>query len=207
MSVLADLAMKNNLITFGLLALIGSAAAGLHYRIPIVIVLVCLGLAMFSAVSGVQMIVTRKAEIPTSDSFDSWKEYHTGLSAQLWGVLFLIFSVPLGAFGVLYGMYGDDPPAELFDRMVRSPLISGLAIIVTGAAIGMYGLTRVLPGKAGFVETKIGPFERTLGAIYLTTVSALVVTAGFIRLLSPGTLTRLRDAGIAWVLELVKASN
>ena len=196
--------MRNKLIVLGLIVVILGAGAGIHYRIPIVIVLVCLGLAAFSAVSGVQMILTRKAAIPTSDSFDSHKEYHTGLSAQFWGVLFLIFSVPLGAFGLLYWRYGEDPPAELMARMVASPIISGLAMIVTGVAMGMYGLTRVLPGKAAFVETKIGPFERGLTSVYYSLLGTLVVLAGAIRALAPGTLTRLRDTAIAAVLELAK---
>ena len=196
--------MKNKLIMLGLIAVIGSAAAGLHYRIPLVIVLVCIGLAVFSAVTGVQMIVTRKAVIPTSESFDSHKEYHSGLSAQFWGVLFLMFSVPLGAFGVLYWRYGDDPPAEVMGRLISSPLVSGLAAIAVGIGIVMYGLTRVLPGKAGFVETRIGPFERTLSAVYYSIVGGLVALAGFVRALAPGMLTRLRDAAIAGLLELVK---
>jgi len=196
--------MKNKLMVLGLIAVIGGAAAGIHYRIPIVIVLTCLGLAVFSAVSGVQMIVSRKAVIPTSDSLDAHKEYHTGLSAQFWGVLFLIFSVPLAAFGVLYWRYGDDPPADIMSRMLTSPLISGLAMIVSGVAIGLYGLTRVLPGKAAFVETKIGPVERTLTSVYLVSVGALVVAGGLIRALAPGTLTRMRDGAIAWLLGLVK---
>ena len=46
------------------------------------------------------MILTRKADIPTSGGASAHVEYHTGLSAQFWGVLFLIFSVPIGAFGI-----------------------------------------------------------------------------------------------------------
>ena len=196
--------MKNKLLILGLIVVMAGVCAGLHYRIPIVIVATCLGLAVFSAVTGVQMIMSRKADIPTSDSFDAHKEYHTGLSAQFWGVLFLIFSVPLGAFGVLYWRYGDNPPWDLMARMVSSPIISGLAMIVTGIAIGLYGLTRVLPGKAAFVETKIGPFERGLESVYFSIVGMLIVLAGAVRALAPGTLTRLRDDAIAWVLELAK---
>ena len=51
---------KNNLLIIGLIAIMLGAAAGIHYRIPIVVTVVCIGLAAFSAVIGVQMIVTRK---------------------------------------------------------------------------------------------------------------------------------------------------
>ena len=196
--------MKNKLITLGLIAVIGGAAAGLYYRIPLVIVLVTLGLAVSSAVNGVQMLLTRKAVIPTSDSLQSNKEYHSGLSAQFWGVLFLMFSVPLAAFGLLYWRYGDDPPAEAMRQMISTPLVSGLAAITVGVGFVLYGLTRVLPGKAGFVETGLRPFERILSAVYSCIVGGVVALAGFVRLLAPGMLTRLRDAAIAGVLELVK---
>jgi hypothetical protein len=196
--------MKNKLILLGLLIAILGAGAGIHYRIPIVITLVCIGLAVFSAVTGVQMIVTRKAVIPTSDSFDAHKEYHTGLSAQFWGVLFLMFSVPLGAFGIGYWLYGDDPPTAIIEQMIRSPLISGLAIIVTGTGIALYGLTRMLPGKAAFVETRINPFERAVMGTYSVAVGAIVAAAGVVRAVAPGALTRLRDGAIDWLLALAK---
>jgi len=196
--------MKKKLIPLGVIAVLGGIAAGIHYEIPVVIALVLVFLAVFSAVCGIQMIVTRKADIPTSDSFDPHREYHTGLSAQLYGLLFVMFSVPIGAFGILYWMHGGDPPGEIIDSMVKSPLISGVAIVAVGAGLAMYGLTRVLPGKAAFVETKISLFERSLNAIYLCGVGAVLMLAGIVRVAAPGTLTRLRDAGIAWVLHFFK---
>ena len=62
--------MKKKLIPLGVIAVLGGIAAGIHYEIPVVIALVLVFLAVFSAVCGIQMIVTRKADIPTSDSFD-----------------------------------------------------------------------------------------------------------------------------------------
>ena len=151
------------------------------------------------------MILKRKAVIPTSTGPSAHREFHTGLSAQFWGVLYLIFSVPMGAFGVSYWIYGgDNPPGDIIERMARSPLISGLLIVTTGVAIILYGLTRVLPGKAAFVETKIGGFERGLSAVLNSIVGATLVTAGVIRMLAPGMLTRMRDAAIDWVLTMVK---
>jgi len=196
--------MKNKLILFGLLIVILGAAVGIHYRIPVIITAVCVGLAVFSAVSGLRMIVTRTAVIPTSDSFDAHKEYHTGLAAQFWGILFLMFSVPLGAFGVGYWLYGDDPPVAIINRMIASPLISGLAIIAVGAGLTLYGLTRLVAGKYTFVETRIGPVERALTGVYTVTVGMLVAAAGVVRMVAPGALTRMRDGAIAWALALVK---
>ena len=196
--------MKNKLILFGLLIVILGAAAGIHYRIPIVVTAVCVGLALFSAVSGWRMIATRTAVIPTSDSFDAHKEYHTGLAAQLWGILFLMFSVPLAAFGVGYWLYGDDPPIELISRMIASPLISGLAIIAAGAGIALYGLTRLVAGKYTFAETRTGRVERTVLGVYAVATGLLVAAAGVVRVAAPGALTRMRDTAIGWALALVK---
>lgn len=196
--------MKNKLILFSLLIVILGAGVGIHYRIPVIVTAVAVGLALFSAVTGLRMIVTRTAVIPTSDSFDANKEYHTGLAAQFWGILFLMFSVPLGAFGVGYWLYGDNPPSAIMNRMIASPLISGLAIIVAGASIVLYGLTRLVAGKYTFSETGIGRVERTLIGVYAVTMGSLVATAGVVRVIAPGALTRMRDGAIAWALALVK---
>ena len=196
--------MKNKLMALGLIVVMGGIAAGIHYQNRVVIALTFALLGIFAAASGMQMILTRKATIATSDSLHPHREYHKGLSAQLTGLLFVLFSVPLAAFGVLYWVYGDDPPGEIIDNLAKSPLISGAIIVCVGAAIAMYGLTRVLPGKTGFVETRIGPVERSLNAIYLCVIGTLLILAGVVRAASPGTLTGLRDAGIAWVLHFFK---
>jgi hypothetical protein len=179
------------------------AAAGLHYRIPIIIVVVCVGLALFSAIAGLRMILTRTAAIPTSDSLHSPKEHHTGLSAQFWGILFLMFSVPLGAFGIGYWLDSDNP-AAVVEWMFASRLATGLAIAAAGAGVAMYGLTRLLGGRHTFRETGLGTIERRFTGVYATLVGALIATAGVIHIAAPGTLTRMRDAGIAWALALAK---
>ena len=80
--------MKNKLMLLGLAAGLGVAWAGIYYRVRIVIALVGVGVAIFTLVSGVQMILTRKADIPTSRGPSAHVEYHTGLSAQFWGCCF-----------------------------------------------------------------------------------------------------------------------
>ena len=196
--------MKNKLLVLGLIVGMAGAAVGIHYRIPIVIAAVAVGLALFCAVSGVRMIVSRKAEISTSSGLQAHREYHTGMSAQFWGVLFLVFSVPLGAFGVAYWLYGADPPAEIVAGMVKSPVISGLTIAIAGVALALYGLTRIIPGQATFRETKISRFERTLAGGWACLVGIALALAGCVRVLAPGMLTRMRDGAIDWVLAMVR---
>ena len=43
-------------------------------------------------------------------------------------------------------------------------------MVTVGLGLGLYGLTRVLPGKAAFVETKINSFERGITAVCLSAV-------------------------------------
>lgn len=196
--------MKNRLITLALIVALGLAAAGLHYRIPVIIALVLVALGVFSGVSGIRMIVTRRAEIPTGESMDASREHHTGTSAQLWGLLFLILSVPLVLLGVAYWRYGDHPPADILAGVMRSPVGSGLLIVACGVAIGLYGLTRLLPARATFRETERGPVARLVAGVYVCSIAAMVIVAGVVRALSPGTLTRIRDATYTSLLGFMK---
>jgi hypothetical protein len=196
--------MKNKVKVFALLVALAAAAAGVYYRVPIVIGLVLAGLALFTVVSGVQMIVTRRATLPTSNSFAAHKEYYTGLPAQLWGVMFLMFGVVIGAIALSFWIYGDQPPTDLVRRIFDSRWASTLVIVGTGTTIGMFGLTRLLSRPATFVETKLSPVGRVAGGIYACALGGLTVAGGLVHLLAPGTLTRLRDQSIAWVVGLAK---
>jgi hypothetical protein len=196
--------VKNKLLVFGVIAGMFGAAAGIHYRIPIVIAAVAIGLALFSAVTGVRMIVTRKAEVPTGGGIRPYHEYHTGISAQFWGVLFLLFSVPIAAFGIGYWLYGGDPPATILTGMLKSPVMSGLMIITAGVGLLLYGLTRLIPGKAAFAELGIKHFELKMSGWWWCLVGTTIALAGCVRAVAPGTLTRMRDSAIDWVLAMVR---
>src|ERR1043165_3084223 len=112
--------MKNKLSLLAVAVLLGVAGVGIHFRNRVAIALVMIGLALFCVVTGLQMIVTRRAAIATSDSLSAHREYHTGVSAVFWGVLFLLFSVPVAAFGIGYWIYGDQPAASIVQGLVRS---------------------------------------------------------------------------------------
>src|SRR6266571_8458198 len=76
-----------------LLALaIGAAYLAVRYRITPVVALLVGALGVYALASGTRMIVTRTARIPTQGSGTNVRmEHHTGASAQIWGVLFLVF--------------------------------------------------------------------------------------------------------------------
>jgi len=196
--------MKNRLIIAAIALALFVTWIGIRYRIPAIIALVLSGLAVVAFVVGVRMIVTRRAEVPTGGGPNPYIEYHTGFGAWLWGVLYILMSVFLGALAAGFWVYGNEPPTDVVRRMVASPFISGAVTATVGAAIGMYGLTRLVAGNAPFVETKLAPIERVLGGVYSCILGPLIVVAGLVRAMAPGTLTRWRDGAIAWVLELAR---
>ena len=59
----------------------------------------------------------------------------------------------------------------------------------------------------GTAITGIGRVERTATGVYTCTVGVLVVLAGAVHALVPGTLTRMRDGAIAWVLSFVEIAD
>ena len=196
--------MKNKLIIAAIALAMFVTWIGVHYRIPAIIALVLSGLAVVAFVAGIRMIVTRRAEIPTGGGPNPYLEYHAGLGAWLWGVLYILMSVCLGAMAAGFWVYGNEPPTDVVNRMFASPIISGAVTVTVGAAIGMYGLTRLVSGNAPFVETKLPPIERVLGGVYSCILGPLIVVAGLVRAMAPGTLTRWRDGAIAWILELAR---
>ena len=189
------------LVAIGLTVLV---IVGFEYRIASIISLFCVALSLFLAVTGVQMIVARKAEIPTSDDVDTKHEHHTGLTAVFWGVLCVMVAVPFGAYGFGYWLYGGEPTAAVFDRLVSSPVGSGALVAVIGAGILLFGLTRLLGGKAAFADTVIGPVRRVASGLSLSAVGSFVVFAGIMHAVTPGTLTRMRDEAIAWAIAFAR---
>jgi hypothetical protein len=182
------------LVAIGLTVLV---IVGFEYRIASIISLFCIALSLFLAVTGVQMIVARRAEIPTSDDPDPKHEHHTGVTAVFWGVLFVMIAVPFGAYGFGYWVYGGEPPGAVFDRLVSSPVGSGALVAVIGVGILLFGLTRLIGGPAAFADTVIGPVQRVASGLGWTAVGSFVVFAGIMHAVTPGTLTRMRDAAIS----------
>lgn len=195
--------MKNKLIIAAIALALFVTWIGIHYRIRAILALVLGGLAVFAFVSGTRMILTRRADIPTGGASNFFMEYHRGLGARLWGVLFILMSTFAGMLAVGLWVYGNEPPAVL-ERLVASRAVLGTVTVGVGAGIGMYGLTRLVAGNAPFVETKLRPFERVLGGVYACVTGSLLMAVGLVHVFAPGALTRMRDAALSWALEFFR---
>src|SRR5262245_11460032 len=104
------------------------------------------------------MIITRRAQIATSSGSSAHVEYHTDISAQLYGVLVLLFSVIVITLGLgIWLMPSGDP--RLTQAVAASPLLSGLFTMAIGLGAGLYGATRWTARRDAFRETRIHRFE------------------------------------------------
>jgi hypothetical protein len=192
--------MKSKLALIALFGAFGIVAVGFHYKIPLVIGLTILGLALFGAGWGLQMIVTRKAKIPMSDDFDPTYEVHSGLAAFLYGIVVLAFSVPFVALGAGYLIYGDEPPREILERLFQGRLVSAAITIVVGLCFIFGGLTRVVPGSGAIG----GRLQRWSTAISFFTVGSTLTFVTIMRMMFPGKLSQIGMAALTFLVERAK---
>lgn len=190
--------MKNRLAIAVVAVGLGAAYVGVKYRVPWAIGVVLAALGIYGFIVGTRMIVTRRADVPTSSGASAHVEYHTGVGARLWGALFLMFGAVAIALGVMIGFLPQGDP-RLAQRIASSPLLSGLAMNGAGLAVGLYGATRLLAPRATFRETKLNRFEQIFQGVLFTSLGLAIVLAGVVRIAAPGTLTALRDGLFDWV--------
>lgn len=196
--------MKLGLMVLGGFALVAIVVVGFEYRIPFVIALVCLGVSVSCLVAGVRMIVTRKADLPTSDTVDTKHERHRGFTAVLWGIMLVMIAAPFAIYSVGYFVFGRESGNERFAHLASSPRAGSLLGAGVGLGFLLFGLTRLFGGKAAFAETTIGPTRRYMSGVFASVLGMLLVTAGVLESLMPGSFTRMRDLAISWALTLAK---
>ena len=84
--------MKDKLLIWLIIVGLGIAYLGIKYQNAIVIGLAIGGTGVYGIFAGFQMIVSKRAEVPTGSTTGPM-ERHTGLTAQLWGFLYILFGV------------------------------------------------------------------------------------------------------------------
>jgi hypothetical protein len=190
---------KDKLALLLLALIIGGAYLAIHYDIRWIIALMIGAGGVFMLFSGLRMIGTRKARVPSGGSdLNPRLEHHSGFTAQLWGILYAMMSAIL--FGIAYGMWPTRNNApEVFQRVSSSPLLSGLIIVIVGAGIAIYGLTR-FARKEAFVETQASTAGRYFMGIYACLSGILILVFGLIRAFAPELLSALRH----WIVELIE---
>jgi hypothetical protein len=183
---------------------LGAAFLAIHYEIEWAIALVIAACGIVMLVSGLGMIVSRKARVPTDGSdLNPRAEYHAGFTAQLWGVLYVMISAALVALA--YSIWPSRNGAEDLVRVIsESSFLSGFIMINVGAGIAMYGLTRLLARKEAFVETRISTGERYFMGAYACLAGGLVLAIGFLRAFAPELLSALRNAAVEFIKESIR---
>jgi hypothetical protein len=177
-------------------------AAGIYHRVPVIVALTLVGVGIFAVVSGVLMIVRRRAEIPLSDAIDAPREYHTGLTAQLWGALFVAGGVLLALLGAAT-WWSPERYAAWVERVLSTSSGRGLLAGAAGLAFGAYGLTRLLAGPHAFRESHHErPWERKIAGCYTLVIGAGLVVLSALMLFAPWVLRLVRDRVVAFVTRL-----
>ena len=117
-------------------------------------------------------------------------ERYTGLSAQLWGVYFILIGLLLMAFGVGYAVYPGGPQ-KLWSQLLGTHLGVGLVLGLIGLLVALDGFIRVLAGSAGRnvgLPTNVGNcLDRFVGGIVFLIGMALIGAAAVVTFI-PGLI-------------------
>ncbi|HEX5107326.1 MAG TPA: hypothetical protein VFV95_02720 [Vicinamibacterales bacterium] len=153
-----------------------------------------------AAVFGLDMIVTRRAEIATRYSSTTSPRFHVfrGVAAVAWGLAFVLFAGALVAFGIAR-LTGSTAADEL--ARDRPGLILTLAgAIVAALGVGSAGKATYRSGDSESPASRIG--DRIYGAA--TAVFGLCLTGlGLLRLFSPASAQALKASAVEWILGLI----
>ncbi len=148
--------------------------------------------------SGLEMIVTRRAEFATQRWGPGPKEVFTGPAAQLYGAWFAAIALLLVALGVSALVFrgGMD---TFWKALLARPRARGAALTAVGGLIAMRGIVRVLAGTAAVdygVPARAGAgLARGAGAL-VTLVGGAVAAIGVWLVLMPDAVQHLATESI-----------
>jgi hypothetical protein len=143
----------------------------------------CICLAIIAL--GIEMLVTGRAVFSTWPGL-SWGHYErfSGLTARLWGVLFLIF----GGFLGLATLIGTE---AFWSSLLATPRGFGILMLGVGASVMMYGVIRIIAGTAlgdsGLGAMVSNFLERFWGGLVLL-IGLGFALLGLVLIVSPDTL-------------------
>jgi hypothetical protein len=153
---------------------------------------ISLGIAsigMFVLVSGIQAIVTKKIGFePRRRNFGP-REFYTGLTAQLWGILFIAFAVLFFILAGITWLYPGGAEAFWAD-LLGSALGWGIILLCIGLTAVTTGIIRLLAGSAGYYTGLADFVERASGIIPLL-IGLGMTTSGLLLIVVPETVMSL----------------
>ena len=153
-------------------------------------------LGVTALVVGVQVIVRREAFFLPSgrDSLRRRAESYSGLAAQIWGVMFVLFGLILLGVGVI----GLGNPGQAFGFLEQALDTSagwGALLFIIGVFVTLYGAARLLAGGAHTSGSSARLQLRDMGYRlfgFVVLVAGLALLGlGYILFASPETLTGL----------------
>ena len=170
----------------------GLMFAGQNLDIPRLTAAGFLFLGITAILVGIQVIWTKEAFfLPSGDQASRGRaEHYSGLSAQLWGVFFLLAG--LGASLASLAALLNPAAAQTFlAQFLDTPAGWGALLIGLGIFVSLYGLTRLLAGAAMVTLTFGARFKdlgyRGLGALSLLIGLGLLIL-GLALILAPDLL-------------------
>lgn len=174
------------------------AAAGLMFAadrlaVPVLTFAGVTVLGLTAIVSGIQVILTRQAFfLPTGEQSQRRRaESYSGLAAQIWGVMFVLF----GLIFIGIGLAGVRSPGQVFGFLEQALETSagwGALLLLFGLFLTLYGLTRVLAGGASTgsgARLQLRDMGYRLFGGVVSIVGLLLLGLGFILFTSPETLS------------------
>jgi len=179
--------MKNKTLIW--LIMVGMAIAyfGIRYRNPVLIFLILGSLGVIGIFGGMQMILTRRADMPASDDLNARKERSVGHLAQLYGILFTLFGII--SVMIALALTFQKPTSESWINVSLSDS-QGMGLFLSGAGllIGIFGVIRLMAGNDAYRETKPSPFESATDGIYFSFFGISLLAIGMWIAFSPASL-------------------
>ena len=160
------------------------------------------GVGVYGIFNGIKMIISRRADVPTSNGASAHVEHHKGLPAQLWGFLYIAFGVVTILIALAVSVFRDSSTAWV-ERFFSNASGMGWFLIPAGGTILLFGIIRLISGNAPYSETKLVLFERVTGGIYFSLSGLAILRVGAWLVISPSSSRALFDYLFSLIEKLV----
>lgn len=160
---LADGMNRKQLQRLPLITFIASALfmfIGVQFSLPRFTFLALLFIGVTALLVGIQAIFTKEVFfLPTGEHARRRRsELYSGLTAQLWGVLFLLFELGF-VIGGAAAIFIPEQAQATIDRLFESAAGWGLLLTLIGVLVSLYGATRLLAGAAAVSRAWYGAMQ------------------------------------------------